>query len=65
MGYSWQAVNIHINQHTRLAVLQRLLLQEWAAIPKKQKLATGEFDEEETQWVSSHCRVNLGGYTHY
>ena len=31
-----RAVNKHINQHTRLADLQRLLLQEWAAIHLRQ-----------------------------
>ena len=31
-----RAVNKHINQHTQLADLQRLLLQEWAAFPQSQ-----------------------------
>ena len=31
-----QAVNKHINQHTRLADLQRLPLQEWTAITHRQ-----------------------------
>ena len=45
-----RAVNKHINQHTLFANLQRLLLQEWAAIPQRQiNTATGEFDEEKTQ----------------
>ena len=30
-----RAVNKRINQHTRLPDLQRLLLQEWAAIPQR------------------------------
>ena len=56
-----RALNKHINQHTPLADLQRLLLQEWAAIPQRQI----------QQLVNSmrrrlnECRVNLGGYTHY
>ena len=52
-----QAVNKHINQHTRLADVQRLLLQD----PQRQ----------EQRLVNSmrrrlnECRVNLGGYAHY
>ena len=56
-----RAVNKHINQHTRLADLQRLLLQKWAAIPLRQiqRLANS------TRRRLNECRVNLGGYTNY
>ena len=56
-----RAVNKHINQRTRLADLQRLLLQEWAAIPQRQiqRLVNS------MRRIPNECRVNLGGYTHY
>ena len=56
-----RAVNKHINQHTRLADLQRLLLQECAAIPQRQiqRLVNS------MSWRLNECRVNIGGYTHY
>ena len=56
-----RAVNKHIYQHTRLADLQRLLLQEWAAIPQRQiqRLVNS------MRRRLNECRVNLGGYTHY
>ena len=63
--YLWdilgRAVNKHINQHIRLADLQRLLLQEWAAIPQRQiqRLVNS------MRRRLNECRVNLGGYTHY
>ena len=55
-----RAVNKHINQHTRLACLQRLL-QEWAAIPQRQiqRLVNS------MRRRLNECCVNLGGYTHY
>ena len=55
------AFNKHINQHTRLADLQRLLLQEWVAIPLRQiqRLVNS------MRRRLNECRVNLGGYTHY
>ena len=55
------AVNKHVHQHTRLADLQRLLLQEWAAIPQRQiqRLVNS------MRRRLNECRVNLGGYTHY
>ena len=55
-----RAVNKHINQHTRLADLQRLL-QEWAAIPQRQiqRLVNS------MRRRLNECRVNLGGYSHY
>ena len=60
-GTWYPAVHPLINQHTRLADLQRLLLQEWPAIPQRQiqrlvNLMRSRLNE---------CRVNLGGYTHY
>ena len=56
-----RAVNKHINQHTRLADLQRLLLQEWAAIPQRQiqRLVNS------MRRRLNECCVNLGGYAHY
>ena len=56
-----RAVNKHINQHTRLADLQGLFLQEWAAIPQRQiqRLVNS------MRRRLNECRVSLGGYTHY
>ena len=61
MGIFGQAVNKHINQNTQLADLQRLLLQEWAAIHQRQiqRLVYS------MRRRLNECRVNLGGYTHY
>ena len=58
--FGW-AVNKQIDQHTRLADLQRLILQEWAAIPHRriQRLVNS------MRCRLNECRVNLGGYTHY
>ena len=56
-----QAVNKHITQHTRLADLQRLLLQEWAAIPQSQ-IQRLVFS---MRGKLSECHENLVGYTHY
>ena len=56
-----RAVNKHINQHTRLADLQRFLLQEWAAIPQRQI----QRPVNSMRRRLNECRVNLGGYTHY
>ena len=52
-----RAVNKHINQHTRLADLQRLLLQEWAAISLRQiqRLV------KQMRKRLNECRMNLGG----
>ena len=47
-----RAVNKRINQQTRLADLQRLLLQEWAVIPQIKIQRLGEFNEEEAERVS-------------
>ena len=56
-----RAINKHINQHTRLADLQNLPLQEWAAIPQRQiqRLVNS------MRRRLNECRVNFGGYTHY
>ena len=55
------AVNEHINQLIRLADLQRLLLQEWAAIPQRQiQRLVNSMRRRLNEFI-----VNLGGYTHY
>ena len=56
-----QAVNKHINQHTRFADLEKLHLQEWAAIPQRQiqRLVNS------MRRSLNECRVNLGGFLHY
>ena len=56
-----RAVNKHVNQHTRLADLQRLLLQEWAAIHQRQIQRLVNSMRKRL----NECRVNLGGYTHF
>ena len=55
------AVNKHIKQHTRLADLQRLILQEWDTIPQRQiqRLVNS------VRRRLNEGSVNLGGYTHY
>ena len=52
-----QALNKHIHQHTRLTDLQRLLLQEWTAIPQRliQRLVNS------MRRRLNEYRVNLGG----
>ena len=56
-----RAVNKHSNQHTRLKDFQRLLLQEWAAIPQRQiQRLLNSMGRR-----LNECRVNLDGYTHY
>ena len=65
IGHLWdvlgRGVNKLINQHTRLADLQRLLLQEWAATSQRQKQRLVNSIRRRL----NECRVNLGGYTHY
>ena len=55
------ALNKPINQQTRLADLQRLLLQEWAVIPQIQiqRLVNS------IRRRLNQCQVNHGGDTHY
>ena len=60
-GKGYPAVHPLINQHKRLADIQRLLLQEWPAIPQRQiqRLVNS------MRRRLNECRVNLGGYTYY
>ena len=56
-----RTVKKHINQHTRLADLQKLLLQGWAAIPQRQIQRLVHSMRRRL----NECRVNLSGFSHY
>ena len=58
-----RAVNKHINQHTRLSDLQRLLLPKRAAINISQRQIQRLVNSMRRRL--NECGVNLGGYTHY